>query len=452
MIQLPPDYLPDLATAQICVVGLGYVGLPLAVEFARVSECRKTGKSLNRKIIGFDLNKSRINQLISGVDNTLEISSDDLQSAVPALSFTSSLKEVTNSDVFIVTVPTPIDDAKRPDLNPLSSACEMLGQVFKDRNSQSSPPVVIFESTVYPGATEEVCVPVLEKHSGLVLNQDLFVGYSPERINPGDPNHKLSTVVKVTSGSCFDVSVWVDTLYASIISAGTHLAPSIRVAEAAKVIENTQRDLNIALVNELSIIFDRLGIDTHDVLAAAGSKWNFLPFTPGLVGGHCIGVDPYYLTHKAEISGYHPEVVLAGRRINDYMSNWFAEKLILNMAKANINISSAKILILGFTFKENCPDIRNTKVYDLITRLRQFNCNVTVVDSWASTAEVKASYGLNLYNQIPDNSVFDSVILAVAHDDYRKMSVSDWANIKCNNGIIFDIKGVVPRILNPIRL
>ena len=311
MIELSPDCLPDLATAQICVVGLGYVGLPLAVEFARVRSCRKTSTLLNRKIIGFDLNKSRIKQLTSGFDKTLEISSEDLQSAHHSLSFTSSLKSATNSDVFIVTVPTPIDDAKRPDLNPLVTACEMLGKLFLDRDSNSCPPIVVFESTVYPGATEEVCVPAIEEYSGLVYNQDFFyVGYSPERINPGDSEHKLSTIVKVTSGSCFDVSVWVDTLYASIITAGTHLAPSIKVAEAAKVIENTQRDLNIALVNELAIIFDRLGVDTKDVLEAAGSKWNFLPFTPGLVGGHCIGVDPYYLTHKAEMTGYHPKLFL----------------------------------------------------------------------------------------------------------------------------------------------
>ena len=452
MIELSPDCLPDLATAQICVVGLGYVGLPLAVEFARVRSCRKTSTQLNRKIIGFDLNKSRIKQLTSGFDKTLEISTEDLQSTHHSLSFTSSLKSATNSDVFIVTVPTPIDDAKRPDLNPLVTACEMLGKLFLDRDSNSSPPIVVFESTVYPGATEEVCVPAIEEYSGLVFNQDFYVGYSPERINPGDSEHKLSTIVKVTSGSCFDVSVWVDNLYASIITAGTHLAPSIKVAEAAKVIENTQRDLNIALVNELAIIFDRLGVDTKDVLEAAGSKWNFLPFTPGLVGGHCIGVDPYYLTHKAEMTGYHPEVVLAGRRINDYMSVWIADQLILNMAKASINISAAKILVLGFTFKENCPDTRNTKVYDLISRLKQFNCEVTVVDPWASIEEVEASYKISLHNKIPHDSVYDSVIVTVAHDDYKNMSLSDWNNVVSSNGIIYDIKGVVPRILNPIRL
>ena len=302
--------------------------------------------------------------------------------------------------------------------------CEMLGKLFLDRDIHACPPVVVFESTVYPGATEEVCVPVIEEHSGLVFNQDFYVGYSPERINPGDSEHKLSSIVKVTSGSCFDVSVWVDSLYASIISAGTHLAPSIKVAEAAKVIENTQRDLNIALVNELAIIFDRLGVDTQDVLEAAGSKWNFLPFTPGLVGGHCIGVDPYYLTHKAEMSGYHPEVVLAGRRINDYMSEWIADQLILYMAKASINISAAKILVLGFTFKENCPDTRNTKVFELISRLQQFNCDVTVVDPWASIEEVESCYKLSLLNKIPDEAIYDSLLVTVAHDDFKNMSLS----------------------------
>jgi len=384
----------------IAVIGLGYVGLPLAVEF---------GKS--RPVIGFDINTSRIDALRVGHDATLEVSNDELASANQFV-LTSNPADLAAASIYIVTVPTPIDAHKRPDLTPLLKASEMLGGVLKRGD------IVIYESTVYPGATEEDCVPVLERVSGLTFNIDFFAGYSPERINPGDKQHRLSDIQKVTSGSTPEVAEEVDQLYASIITAGTYKAESIRIAEAAKVIENTQRDINIALINELAMIFNKMGIDTDAVLKAAATKWNFLPFKPGLVGGHCIGVDPYYLTHKAEAIGYHPQIILAGRRINDGMGAYVASQLVMAMLKRRLHVDGARVLILGLTFKENCPDLRNTRVIDVVAELRNYGVQVDVHDPWAYVEEAKQEYGLDLIT-VPEPSTYDGIILAVAHDSYR---------------------------------
>lgn len=442
--------LPSLNCCTVAVIGLGYVGLPLAVEFAKIQACRRTGAALQRRVIGFDINSKRLDALRQGIDRTNETSAEDLQAA-KLLEFTSDPADLVEADVFVVTVPTPIDSAKRPNLTPLEKASATVGRVLKQRNVASSP-VVIYESTVYPGATEEVCVPILERESGLALNKGFFCGYSPERINPGDNEHKLTTIIKVTSGSTAQVATWVDSFYGSVIEAGTHLAPSLKVAEAAKVIENTQRDLNIALVNELAIIFRQLHIDTLDVLEAAGSKWNFLPFRPGLVGGHCIGVDPYYLTFKAEISGYHPQLVLAGRRINDEMANWVVEKLVLGLCKKNKTIAGAKILVLGMTFKENCPDLRNTKVYDLVKSLKSYKMKVDIVDPLVDYDEVRQVYDLEISSSLPNGHLYDSVILAVAHDYFVSLKEQDWNQLIVSDGILFDLKGKIPRSLNPLRL
>ena len=385
----------------IAVIGLGYVGLPLALEF---------GKS--RPVIGFDINAGRIDALRAGHDATLEVSKDELATA-DQLTFTSDPADLVAASIYIVTVPTPIDAHKRPDLTPLLKASEMIGGVLKRGD------IVIYESTVYPGATEEDCVPVLERVSGLTFNVDFFAGYSPERINPGDKQHRLPDILKVTSGSTPEIAEEIDQLYASIITAGTYKAESIRVAEAAKVIENTQRDLNIALVNELAIIFNKMGIDTEAVLKAAGTKWNFLPFRPGLVGGHCIGVDPYYLTHKAEAMGYHPQVILAGRRINDGMGAYVASQLVKAMLKRRVHVDGARVLILGLTFKENCPDLRNTRVVDVVAELRDYGVHVDVHDPWVDAADVQKEYGLALVTT-PEPEAYDGVILAVAHDSYRE--------------------------------
>lgn len=442
--------LPDLSNCTVAVIGLGYVGLPLAIQFASQHACSRTGKSLARNVIGFDVNQNRLSELRSGYDSTKEIPSSILQSC-SALLFTDDSSYLTDADVFIVTVPTPIDSAKRPDLKPLETASYTVGTALKSRTNQSAP-LIIYESTVYPGATNEVCVPILEKSSGLTYNTDFFCGYSPERINPGDTEHRLTTICKVTSGSTDDSALWIDALYGSIITAGTHLASSIKVAEAAKVIENTQRDLNIALVNELAIIFKQLDIDTLDVLQAAGTKWNFLPFRPGLVGGHCIGVDPYYLTHKAEQVGYHPQVVLAGRRINDSMSRWLADQLLLGLAKKRHPIVGAKVLILGLTFKENCPDLRNTKVVDLINHLQDYGLEIDIVDPWVHPSEAHHHYQLDVYSDIPDYSSYQAVVLAVAHDQFKAFSNSYWSTITVADGVILDLKGIVPRDLQPLRL
>ena len=417
----------------IAVIGLGYVGLPLAVEF---------GKS--RRVIGFDINAGRIDALRAGHDATLEVSKDELTTA-DQLTFTSDPADLAAASIYIVTVPTPIDAHKRPDLTPLLKASEMIGGVLKRGD------IVIFESTVYPGATEEDCVPVLERVSGHTFNVDFFAGYSPERINPGDKQHRLPDILKVTSGSTPEIADEVDQLYASIITAGTYKAENIRVAEAAKVIENTQRDLNIALVNELAIIFNKMGIDTEAVLKAAGTKWNFLPFRPGLVGGHCIGVDPYYLTHKAEAMGYHPQVILAGRRINDSMGAYVASQLVKAMLKRRVHVDGARVLILGLSFKENCPDMRNTRVVDVVAELRDYGVHVDVHDPWVDAADVKQEYGIALVTT-PEPEAYDGVILAVAHDSYREAGAAALRGYGRPGHVFCDLKSVFARDESDLRL
>ena len=414
----------DINDVKLAIVGLGYVGLPLAVEF---------GKTLSTT--GFDINAARIEELKAGNDSTLEVEPELLKEA-GKLSYTTDLEQLRACNVFIVTVPTPIDEYKRPDLTPLVKSSESIGKVLKKGD------IVIYESTVYPGATEEVCVPILEKVSGLTFNQDFYAGYSPERINPGDKEHRVTTILKVTSGSTPDVAEFVDLLYQSIITAGTHKASSIRVAEAAKVIENTQRDLNIALINELAIIFNKLGIDTEEVLLAAGTKWNFLPFRPGLVGGHCIGVDPYYLTHKAQEIGYHPEVILAGRRINDGMGEYVVSRVVKEMIKKRIHVEGAKILIMGLTFKENCPDLRNTRVVDMVKELREYNALVDVYDPWVNPDEAVHEYGIRPIEK-PENGTYDAIILAVSHNEFRAMGASAIRGLGKPNHVLYDIKYVL---------
>jgi len=420
-------------TRPIAIIGLGYVGLPLAVEFGKI-----------RTVIGFDINESRIDALRAGRDSTLEVSAEELASA-SQLSFTTDAADLADASIYIVTVPTPIDAHKRPDLTPLIKASETLGGVLKRGD------IVIYESTVYPGATEEDCVPVLERVSGLTFNVDFFAGYSPERINPGDKTHRLPDIQKVTSGSTPEVAEEVDRLYASIITAGTYKAESIRVAEAAKVIENTQRDLNIALVNELAIIFNKMGIDTEAVLKAAGTKWNFLPFRPGLVGGHCIGVDPYYLTHKAEALGYHPQVILAGRRINDGMGAYITGQLVKAMLKRRIQIDGARVLVLGLTFKENCPDLRNTRVVDVVAELRDYGVVVDVHDPWVDPAEAQKEYGLALV-EYPAPQTYDGVVLAVAHDNYRDAGIKALRHYGRADHVFCDLKSVFGRDESDLRL
>lgn len=412
---------------KIAIIGLGYVGLPLAVEF---------GKKYS--VIGFDINSKRIAELQGGQDHTLEVSTEELLQA-SRLTFTTDVDALKDIDIFIVTVPTPIDKVNRPDLSPLIKASETVGKVLKQGA------IVIYESTVYPGATEEVCVPVLEKVSGKKFNVDFFCGYSPERINPGDKVNTLTKIMKITSGSTPEVANTVDALYKSIITAGTHKASSLKVAEAAKVIENTQRDLNIALVNELSVIFDRLGIDTIDVLEAAGSKWNFLPFRPGLVGGHCIGVDPYYLTHKAEEVGYHPQVILAGRRINDNMARYVARNTIKLMLKNGMDVPRCRIGVLGVTFKENCPDIRNSKVVDMVREFESWGATVVVADPWADAEEVAHEYGFNLGSIDADNPV-DALVVAVGHNQYRHAEPAELRELcRSSEPVLADVKGLFDR-------
>ena len=417
----------------IAIIGLGYVGLPLAVEFGK-----------RRPVIGFDINAARIAELAAGQDRTLEVDPADLAEA-RHLRFSSTADDLRAARIFIVTVPTPIDAHKRPDLTPLMKASETVGRALKKGD------IVIYESTVYPGATEEDCVPVLERVSGLKFNTDFFCGYSPERINPGDKAHRLTTIRKVTAGSTPEVAAEVDALYADIITAGTHQAQSIRVAEAAKVIENTQRDLNIALINELAIIFNRMGIDTEAVLKAAGTKWNFLPFRPGLVGGHCIGVDPYYLTHKAEALGYHPQVILAGRRINDGMGAYVASQLVKAMLRKRIHVDGARVLVLGLTFKENCPDLRNTRVVDVIDELRDYGAQVDVHDPWADAAEARHEYGLELVAQ-PQTGAYDGIVLAVAHDAYRAMGPDAIRAFGRSERVFYDLKHLFPVDVSDLRL
>ena len=442
--------LPPLASCTVAVIGLGYVGLPLAVELAKHQECVRTGEPLRRRVIGFDVNTLRLEELRAGHDRTREISPSELQAAT-GLELTADPALLAQADVFVVTVPTPIDSAKRPDLTPLEKASATVGRALKQRRSATTP-VVIFESTVYPGTTEEVCVPILERESDLRFNQGFTCGYSPERINPGDQEHRLTTIIKVTSGSTPEAAAWVDDFYGSIIKAGTHPAASLKVAEAAKVIENTQRDLNIALVNELAIIFRKLEIDTLDVLEAAGSKWNFLPFRPGLVGGHCIGVDPYYLTHKAEQLGYHPQVVLAGRRINDGMGSWVVEQLVLALARRGMVIAGARVLVLGLSFKENCPDLRNTRVVDVIEALRRYGMEPVVVDPWVDPEEAQRDYGLDVMAEIPPGSSWQGVVVAVAHQQFTGLPAEHWRQLLAANGVLLDLKGIVPRELGALRL
>jgi UDP-N-acetyl-D-galactosamine dehydrogenase len=415
----------NLRNCRIGVVGLGYVGLPLAVEF---------GKRFDT--VGFDIKQARIDELKRGRDSTLEVSSAELKSA-QKLSFTTDLADLKRCRVFIVTVPTPIDEYKRPDLSPLVGASTSVGKVLKKGD------VVIYESTVYPGCTEEVCVPILERESGLKFNEDFFAGYSPERINPGDKQHRLPTIRKITSGSTAEAAEFVDKLYGSIITAGTHRASSIKVAEAAKVIENTQRDVNIALINELALIFNRLGIDTEQVLNAAGTKWNFLPFRPGLVGGHCIGVDPYYLTHKAQEIGYHPEMILAGRRLNDNMALYVAGEVVKLMTRQRIHVNGAKALVLGLTFKENCPDIRNSKVVDVVRELVKYGADVDVYDPWADAAEAKHEYGIRPLRSLKRNS-YDVAVVAVAHNEFRELGAAGVRSMCRKNHVLYDIKHVFP--------
>jgi len=417
------DIVLNLRKCRIGVIGLGYVGLPLAVEF---------GKHFDTT--GFDVKAGRIAELKAGRDSTLEVSKSELKSA-DRLTFTTDLAALKRCQVFIVTVPTPIDDYKRPDLTPLVKASESVGKVLKRGD------VVVYESTVYPGCTEEICVPILERESGLKFNRDFFAGYSPERINPGDKEHRLPTIKKVTSGSNPEVAEFVDKLYSSIITAGTHKASSIKVAEAAKVIENTQRDVNIALINELALIFNRLGIDTQEVLNAAGSKWNFLRFTPGLVGGHCIGVDPYYLTHKAQEIGYHPEMILAGRRLNDNMALYVADQIAKLMASKRIHVNGARALVLGVTFKENCPDIRNSKVVDVVRELQKNGAEVDIYDPWADNAEVKHEYGLKVIRNF-DSRKYDAAVVAVAHKEFKEMGAEGVRKLCKKSHVLYDIKHV----------
>lgn len=416
----------DLKDAKIAIIGLGYVGLPLAVEFGK-----------QYPTTGFDIRAARVDELRLGVDSTLEVSAEELADS-PELRYSATVSDIAECNVYIVTVPTPIDAAKRPDLTPLMKASEMIGGVLKLGD------VVIYESTVYPGCTEEVCVPILERVSGLTFNRDFFAGYSPERINPGDKEHRVTNILKVTSGSTPEAADFVDALYRSIIVAGTHKASSLKVAEAAKVIENTQRDLNIALVNELALIFNKLGIDTLDVLEAAGTKWNFLPFRPGLVGGHCISVDPYYLTHKAQEVGYHPEVILAGRRINDGMGAFVATQTVRLMAAKKINPVAAKILVLGLAFKENCPDVRNTRVVDILASLSEYHADVDVFDPWVDADEAEHEYGIRPIASL-EQGVYDAVIIAVGHQQFKDLGAAGIRALAKPNSVIYDVKHILPR-------
>ncbi|SPY08751.1 Vi polysaccharide biosynthesis UDP-N-acetylglucosamine C-6 dehydrogenase TviB [Oligella urethralis] len=423
----------DLSNIKIAVIGLGYVGLPLAVEF---------GKKL--PVLGFDVNQKRIDELRSGKDHTLEVGDDELKEAIH-LSYTADLNKLKDCNFFIVTVPTPIDESKQPDLTPLRKASDSIAQVL------SVGDIVVYESTVFPGATEEVCVPILEAVSGLKYNQDFFVGYSPERINPGDKTHRVSTILKVTSGSTPEVADYVDEVYQQVITAGTYKASSIKVAEAAKVIENTQRDVNIALINELALIFNKMGIDTQAVLEAAGTKWNFLPFRPGLVGGHCIGVDPYYLTYKAQAIGYHPEIILAGRRLNDGMGAYVATQLVKAMVKKKIQVEGAKVLILGLSFKENCPDIRNTRIIDIVNELQDYHIEVDVYDPWVDSSEVQQEYGIVVKTE-PEVGQYDGIILAVAHDQFKSMTADSIRALGKKEHVLYDLKYVLDAEKSDIRL
>lgn len=423
----------QLSDLKIAIIGLGYVGLPLAVEF---------GKQL--PVVGFDIQQKRIQELKNGQDHTLEVSSEELKQATQ-LTYSAHLDDLRSCNFFIVTVPTPIDEFKQPDLTPLIKASTSIGEVLKKGD------VVVYESTVYPGATEEACIPVLEQVSGLKFNQDFFAGYSPERINPGDKLHRVTNILKVTSGSTPEVADFVDAVYQLIVTAGTHKAPSIKVAEAAKVIENTQRDVNIALINELAVIFNKLGIDTEAVLQAAGTKWNFLPFRPGLVGGHCIGVDPYYLTHKAQSLGLHPEIILAARRLNDRMGEYVATQLIKEMVKQRIQVVGSKILVMGLSFKENCPDIRNTKIVDMVKALKEYDLDLDIYDPWVDPLEAAKEYGIDPVSSLA-NAKYDAIVLAVAHDQFKQMSIDEFKAVAKEKYVLYDLKYILNHTDVDIRL
>lgn len=425
--------MKNLQDINLAIIGLGYVGLPLAVEFGK-----------KRPVVGFDINKPRIAALQAGHDSTLEVSDEELAQAAQ-LSYTSDLDDLKNCNVFIVTVPTPIDEFKRPDLTPLIKASETIGKVLKKGD------IVIYESTVYPGATEEDCVPVLERVSGLVFNKDFYAGYSPERINPGDKEHRVTNIKKVTAGSTPEIADIVDALYNEIITVGTHKAKSIRVAEAAKVIENTQRDVNIALINELALIFNKMGIDTEAVLEAAGTKWNFLPFRPGLVGGHCIGVDPYYLTHKAQSIGYHPEIILAGRRINDSMGQYVVSQLVKAMMKKRIQVQGARVLVMGLAFKENCPDLRNTRIVDIVAELKDYGVQADVFDPWVEAKDAQREYAITPISQ-PEAATYDAIILAVGHQQFKEMGAAEIRALGKSEHILYDLKYLLPAEESDLRL
>ena len=450
--------LPSQEDCSVCIIGLGYVGLPLAVQIGNTRKSFKNKLNLNREVIGFDINSERIKELKKGIDSTLEIEQKELTRVLEKkfLKLTNVVEDIFESEVFIITVPTPIDKDNKPDLSLIIKASKMIGKCLKEKHIVDTIPIIIFESTVYPGATEEICIPIIEKNSGFKLNnidkqKCFYCGYSPERINPGDKKHTISDIKKVTSGSNKISSEWINNFYQSFIRAGTHLAPSIKVAEAAKIIENTQRDLNIALVNELSIIFEKMNIDTLDTIEAASTKWNFIKYTPGLVGGHCIGVDPYYLTYKSKELGYEPNIVLAGRTLNDGMSKFIVNKLLFELKKKNIKIDKCNILILGITFKENCPDLRNSKVIEIIDFLKKYQSNIQVVDPLVNT-DTKLTSQVKISNFLDDSRKYDVILSTVKHNYFLTKDITFWKKILNKNHIIFDIKGFMPRELNTIRL
>ena len=460
-IKKTPNNYPDLNECTVAIIGLGYVGLPLAIEFAKKKICQFSGDFLNRKVIGFDINEERLRELKKGFDKTKEINDKEL-SVVKFYDLTSKIITLSQADVFIISVPTPISESNEPDLNPLKKACISVGKALKlkeinsEFNKKRVLPIIIFESTVFPGTTEEICIPIIEKESGLFAEKESGIkqfafGYSPERINPGDKKHSLVDIKKIVSGNNNYSLDWISKFYGSIIKAGIYKAKTIKIAEAAKIIENTQRDLNIALVNEFAIIFRLMGIDTLDVIDAASSKWNFLPFKPGLVGGHCIGVDPYYLTYKSKLLGYYPEIVLAGRKINDNMGKWVAEQIILEMLRRNFVIKESKVLLLGLTFKENCSDIRNTKVLDIVKTFFKYKNKLEIVDPLVDCNEVKKIYNIDVSNDVPLDNKYAVIICAVAHKSFLKLDKKNWKKIINKDGFFYDLKGFLPRDLDIIR-